>query len=122
MPLGIRNRCSSSTAMLERASVAVQGGVASLSNKQLFQPDRQLPNADASCVIDCVSNSGRCPDIAQLSDTFHADRIDKFVLLRNQDDVNVLNIGVHRNEIVGEIVVDVTRGPPVYLARFVKSR
>jgi hypothetical protein len=49
----------------ERASVAVQlaqGGVASLSNKQLFQPDRQLPNADASCVIDCVSNSGRCPD------------------------------------------------------------
>ena len=59
-------------------------------------------------MIDRIGDSGRGSDIAEFTDTLDAYRIDRFVLLRNQNDVDILDVGVHRNEIIGEIVIDVT--------------
>ena len=71
-------------------------------------------------MIDCVGDRGRCPDIAEFADTLDADWIDECVFLRNQDDINIPYICVHRNKIIGEIVVDVARRSLVDLGRFMK--
>jgi hypothetical protein len=73
-------------------------------------------------VIHRIGDSGRGPDIAEFTDALDAYRIDEFVLLRHQNDVDILNVGVHRNEIIGEIVVGVTSMPRVDFGCFVKRR
>src|ERR1700732_2651586 len=82
------------------------------------QPDWQLSDANACRMIDCVGNGRSSAHIAQLSNAFYPDRIDEIVLLRNKDHVDVLNIRVHRNEIVRKTVIDVARPAAVDLGCF----
>jgi hypothetical protein len=53
--------------------------------QQVFKPDRQLSDANACRMIDCVGNGRSGAHIAQLSNALDANGIDEIVFLRNKD-------------------------------------
>ncbi len=63
----------------------------------------------AGGVIYGAGNGGGGADIAELSDTLDAGRIDEIILLGDEDDLELLDVGVHPHQVVGKIIVDVAR-------------
>jgi hypothetical protein len=61
-------------------------------------------------------------DIAQLADPLHSRRINLIVLLREHKHFDAGHVGIHRQEIIGEIVVDVARLALVEFGRFMQCR
>src|SRR6266536_2137873 len=77
--------------------------------EQFFDPDRQLADANAKRMVDGIGDGSGRAHVGELADALHAGWIDFAVLLRDEDDFDLVDIGVHGNEIVGQIVVDVAR-------------
>ena len=55
-------------------------------------------------MIDRVGDRGRGSDIAQFADTFHPGRIHFVVLFRHQYHFELLDVGIHRYQIVRGVV------------------
>jgi chemotaxis methyl-accepting protein methylase len=73
-------------------------------------------------MIHRVGNRGRRADIAELADALDACRIDETVFFRDENDFKLLDIGIHRDEIVRQIVVDVARDARIDFGRFMQRR
>ena len=91
-----------------------------LGRQQFLQPDRQLTHTNTRCVIDCVSDCRRRADIAKFADALDTRWIDEAVFLRDENDLKLLDVGIHGNEVVGQIVVDVSGDARVDFSRFMQ--
>src|SRR5258705_9490022 len=76
---------------------------------QLLQSHRQLADTLAGGVEDRIADGGVGSDIAEFAEALDAGRIDAVVLLGKQDHLDARRVGVYRHQIVGEIVIDVSR-------------
>src|SRR4051812_14660768 len=79
--------------------------VVEVSTQQLINGDRQVPNALSGRVINRVGNGGCDADDADLPDALDAERIDGFVPLVDEDDLDVVHVCVHRDMILGDVGV-----------------
>ena len=70
---------------------------------QFVQRDRQVAHALAGRVIDRIGDRRRDPDDADLADALDAERIDDRVRLVDEDHLDVVDVGVHRHVVFGEI-------------------
>src|SRR5258705_13489880 len=95
---------------------------ANASYLQLLQPYRQLADTLAGGVEDGITDGGVGSDIAEFAEALDAGRIDAVVLLGEQDHLDAWRVGIHRHQIVGKIVVDVSRITLVELGRLVQRR
>src|SRR5712675_1788577 len=103
-------------------SVAPAGNPADGSGHQnILDPDRQLAQALAGGVIDRIGDRRGGSHIGELAQPFDAGRIDVVILLRDQDDFKLLDVGIHRHAVVGEVVVDIARALRVDLGRLVQG-
>ena len=53
-----------------------------------------------------IADGGIGANIAELAEALDAGRMDLVVLLRQQDHFDAGNVGIHRQQIIGEVVVD----------------
>src|SRR5262249_29885296 len=79
-----------------------QGRLAS----ELVERDRQVANAFAGRVINRIGDRGSDTDDANLSHTLDTERIDDVVWLVDEDDVDIVDVSIHRHVVLGEIGVD----------------
>ncbi len=79
------------------------------------------PHAHASRMVDSVRDGRVDPDIAELAQAFDAERVNPIVRFGNENDVDRLDVRVHRDQIVGEIGVDISPCALVQLRRLVES-
>src|SRR5689334_11292527 len=89
---------------------------------QLLQPDRQLADALAGGVEEGVADGSVGADIAELAEALDPGRIDLVVLLGEHDHLDAGRVGIHGHQVIGEIVVDVTRIAFVELGCLVQRR
>src|SRR6516164_4178151 len=73
---------------------------------QLVERNRQIPYAFARRVINRVCNRSRHADNADLAEPLDAERIDGVVRLVDEDDLDVVHVGVHRDMIIGDVGID----------------
>src|SRR5690348_4268108 len=71
-------------------------------------------------MIDCVGDSGGCADIRELAESLDASRIHIVIDLRHENDINFFDIGVYWHQIIGKVVIDVSRALKIDLSRFVQ--
>jgi hypothetical protein len=62
-------------------------------SQQTLDPGRQLTQPSADGVIDRIGHRRGGADIGELAKALHAGRVDMAVLLRNEDDLDVGDIG-----------------------------
>src|SRR5262245_49295988 len=89
---------------------------------KLLHPDRQVADALARRMEDRIGDCSGGADIAQFTKAFDARRVHLVVLLGQEEDVDLVDIGIHRHQIVGEIVIDVAGIARVDLGRLMQSR
>jgi hypothetical protein len=53
-----------------------------------------------------IADGGIGANIAKLAEALDVGRMDLVVLLRQQDHFDAGNVGIHRQQIIGEVVVD----------------
>ena len=53
-----------------------------------------------------IADGGIGANIAELAEALDAGRMDLVVLLRQQDHFDAGNVGIHRQQIIGEVVID----------------
>src|SRR5207253_7966516 len=78
-----------------------------VSRQQLIQRDRQIADADAGGVIDGVGDGSGGADDAELANALHAYGVDVGVVLVDPGHVDLPDIGVGGDVVLGEVVVDV---------------
>ena len=68
------------------------------------------PDPDISPRLECNRvDGGGGTDIGEFTQSFDARRIDVVVNFRNENDFDLVNVSIHRNAVIGEVVVDITR-------------
>src|SRR4051794_19766638 len=75
-------------------------------SEQALDPDRQLPHPLAGGVEHGVGDRRIGPDIAELAQALDAERR-RLVLLLQHDHVHLPHVGVHRDQVFRDVVVDV---------------
>lgn len=85
--LGIGSELALGTAIEMKSRLCLQ---------QLLDTDRQLAHADAGRVVHRVGNRGGGPDVRELAETFDTGGIDVVVDLGNQNDLHLVDVGIHR--------------------------
>src|SRR5215472_5673428 len=93
-----------------------------LLDQQLFEPDRQLAHTQAGSVIDRVGDGSGRSHIGDFADTLDAGRVHLIVLFRHENDLKLLDVGVHRHKIVRQVVVDIACPLAIDLGRFMQRR
>lgn len=78
--------------------------------EQLFQADRQVAHAHARGMEDGVGHRGVASDIAKLVEALDAERVHPVVRLGHEDRLDILNVGVNGDQVVGQIRVDISCG------------
>ena len=68
-----------------------------------IQRDRQVAHALAGGVMDRVGDGGGNADDADLAHPLDAEWIDDAVRLVDEDDIDVVHVGVHRDMIFGNV-------------------
>ena len=76
----------------------------------------------AGRMVDRIGYRCRCANVTQLTQTFDAGWVHAIILLGHEDDLELIDVGVHRDEVVGQVVVDVARCGSVHLGCLVKCR
>src|SRR5215472_18781639 len=94
-----------------RSRPFIRGRERALVAQQLVGRDRQIANALSGAMIDRVGDRGGSSDNADFADTFDTERIDLVVFLVDEDHVDGMDIRVHRDVIVSEIVRHETAEP-----------
>lgn len=82
-------------------------------SEQLFHGDGEIAYALARCVENGIGDRRRRSHNADLSHRLAAERAGVEVRLPDGDDLDVGNVGIHRQQIFGKIVVDDARIAPV---------
>src|SRR5205814_7934065 len=70
----------------------------------------------------CVGNSSVQSDVAKFTDALDAKVVDLGIGLRNYDGLHLLDVGVDWHQVLGEIVVVVTRGAAIDLGCLMQRR
>ncbi len=71
---------------------------------QPFQPHRQLSDALACGMEDRIADGGVGSDVAEFTESLDTCRVDLIVLFREQNHLDAWHVGIHRHEIIGEIL------------------
>ena len=61
------------------------------------------------------------PDMAQLAQAIDSQGIYQPIVLRHQDDLDLADIGMHRHQIVGKVLVGIAGKAPVNFGGFVQA-
>jgi hypothetical protein len=72
-------------------------------------------------MIDGIGNGSSRADIRELTQAFDARGVHVKVDLGNEDHVNLFDVRVHRDEIIGEIIVYVSGALSIDFRRFMES-
>src|SRR5207245_3648327 len=78
---------------------------ASIKLNHLVERDRQVAHALSRRMIDRVGDRSRHADNADLAEALDAERIDDLVRLLDEDDVDVVHIGIHGHVVFGNVGV-----------------
>src|ERR1700733_7996726 len=77
------------------------------SGEHLVQRDRIVPDAYAARVVDRIRHRCAGAADAEFADAFAFQRVRFVVEFRQEDCIDIWNVGVHRHMILGQIVVHV---------------
>src|SRR4051812_16068182 len=114
LPKAASNFCTvsaSSSAIVSTSGRYVIGAfigsthIKSIYLEQFIERDRQLAHALAGGVEERIGNRGGGTHNPDLSYAFDAERIHFCVLLGDEDDVDIRNVGVHRYVVLGQAMV-----------------
>src|ERR1700728_5471224 len=76
-------------------------GPAVLRGEQFLNADRQIANTDTGGMKDGARNRRCRADVPQFTQAFDTGRIHVVVDLRHENDLDVLDVRIHRHQIVG---------------------
>ena len=77
-----------------------------LSSEEVFHSDRQVSYSPARCMVHGIPDSGRRGDRCDLTDTFGANAGEDGVRLVDKFDLQVADVCIHSDLILGDIVVE----------------
>ena len=80
-----------------------------LSHQQVFDPDGQITHSNAGRVVYGVSDGSGSADISEFAQSLDSRWVDVSVDLRNKNNLDLTNVGIHRNAIISEVVIDIPR-------------
>ena len=73
--------------------------------QQFIERDRQIAHAFAGRVIDRIGDRRGDADNADFADALDAERIDQVVRLVDEDDLDIVHIGIHGHVVFGDVGV-----------------
>jgi hypothetical protein len=74
--------------------------------KQLIDGDRKIADAHGRRMKDRIGDGSSRAYNTNLADAFHSEGVEMRLPLVDEDDLNVMYIGIHRHMILGKIVID----------------
>jgi hypothetical protein len=89
---------------MEQGGSNAPGYICSYASQQLVRRYRQVSDAFAGGMRDCISDGRGHADDTDLTQSLGAERVDDLVRFLNEDHLDVVNVGVNRDVVVREVV------------------
>jgi len=74
--------------------------------QHLIERDRQVAHPHAGRVVDGIGDRCRDPHDPDLAESFHPERVDQGIRFVDEDHLDVVDVGVNRHMVLGDVVVD----------------